>query len=126
MLETVFNDADAYVKEERTTAAPPTHDSLTSPEKPLTVLEILNGHLINLHNKISTWSTTSRREHLVLTGFSFVTDDTRAADLERSRAKASLQALDFRLRYQRDATLRSGKGGRPRTLFAYFPTPSKP
>ncbi|KAI9067389.1 hypothetical protein FKP32DRAFT_1664342 [Trametes sanguinea] len=46
--------------------------------------------------------------------------DTKAAHLDRSRAKAALQQLEYRVHYQRAATLKSG-WGRPRTLHRYFP-----
>ncbi|CDO69206.1 hypothetical protein BN946_scf185042.g108 [Trametes cinnabarina] len=46
--------------------------------------------------------------------------DTKAAHLDRSRAKAALQKLALRVHYQRMATLRSGTG-KPRTLHRYFP-----
>ncbi|KAH9892773.1 hypothetical protein C8Q73DRAFT_699394 [Cubamyces lactineus] len=47
--------------------------------------------------------------------------DTKAAHLDRSRAKASLQRLYSRVHYQRLATLKSRSGnGRPRNLHGYF------
>ncbi|KAK7692726.1 hypothetical protein QCA50_004359 [Cerrena zonata] len=53
--------------------------------------------------------------------------DTRAAHLDRSRAKAALQQLSFRIHYQRQAYLQrgSGGGGKPRrkNLESYFGTP---
>ncbi|KAH9935460.1 uncharacterized protein B0H18DRAFT_1114204 [Fomitopsis serialis] len=50
--------------------------------------------------------------------------DTRAAFLDRSRAKAALQRLSLRVHYQRMASLRSGPGtGRPRNLRNYFAQP---
>lgn len=53
--------------------------------------------------------------------------DTRAAHLDRSRAKAALQQLAFRIHYQRQACLQRGVGGggkpRRRNLDAYFGTP---
>ncbi|KAI0829804.1 hypothetical protein BC628DRAFT_1358852 [Trametes gibbosa] len=51
--------------------------------------------------------------------------DTRAAHLDRSRAKAAIQGLNLRVHYQRVATLKSSsRTGKPRTLRAYFPDPS--
>ncbi|TFY65182.1 hypothetical protein EVJ58_g2135 [Rhodofomes roseus] len=50
--------------------------------------------------------------------------DTRAAFLDRSRAKAALQRLSLRMHYQRVASLRSGSGtGKPRNLRNYFAHP---
>jgi len=50
--------------------------------------------------------------------------DTRAAFLDRSRAKAALQRLSLRVHYQRMASLRSGPGtGRLRNLRNYFAQP---
>lgn len=49
------------------------------------------------------------------------TVDTRAAHLDRSRAKAVLQRLNLRVHYQRVAALKSGK---PRTLRGYLVKPS--
>ncbi|KAL7281461.1 hypothetical protein ACG7TL_004776 [Trametes sanguinea] len=47
--------------------------------------------------------------------------DTKAAHLDRSRAKAALQKLELRIHYQRTATLKSGSAtGRLRTLHRYF------
>ncbi|KAI0743927.1 hypothetical protein C8Q80DRAFT_1184087 [Daedaleopsis nitida] len=47
--------------------------------------------------------------------------DTRAAHLERSRAKAALQRLAYRIHYQRVAALKSGVNAtRPRNLLGYF------
>ena len=47
--------------------------------------------------------------------------DTKAAHLDRSRAKASLQRLYSRVHYQRLATLKSrSSNGRPRNLHGYF------
>ncbi|KAI0949519.1 hypothetical protein AcW1_009108 [Taiwanofungus camphoratus] len=52
--------------------------------------------------------------------------DTRAAHLDRSRAKAALQRLSFRIHYQRTASLRPGNGtGKPRNLHSYFASPKK-
>ncbi|PIL36089.1 hypothetical protein GSI_01749 [Ganoderma sinense ZZ0214-1] len=45
--------------------------------------------------------------------------DTRAAHLDRSRAKAAIQRLSFRVHYQRAATLKSREGGKP-DLRKYF------
>ncbi|KAI0358675.1 hypothetical protein OH77DRAFT_1502494 [Trametes cingulata] len=51
--------------------------------------------------------------------------DTRAAHLDRSRAKAAIQRLYLRVHYQRTAGLKSGSGtGRPRNIRAYFTGPS--
>ncbi|KAI0762079.1 hypothetical protein BD413DRAFT_585376 [Trametes elegans] len=50
--------------------------------------------------------------------------DTRAAHLDRSRAKAALQRVCLRVHYQRKATLKSGFGtGKPRNLRGYFEGP---
>ncbi|OSX66353.1 hypothetical protein POSPLADRAFT_1053004 [Postia placenta MAD-698-R-SB12] len=52
--------------------------------------------------------------------------DTRAAHLDRSRAKATLQRLSLRIWYQRMASQRSGPGtGKPRNLHGYFGQPRK-
>ncbi|KZT72056.1 hypothetical protein DAEQUDRAFT_809331 [Daedalea quercina L-15889] len=50
--------------------------------------------------------------------------DTRAAFLDRSRAKAALQRLSLRVHYQRRANLHSGPGtGKPRNIRNYFAQP---
>ncbi|KAI0665954.1 hypothetical protein C8Q78DRAFT_985552 [Trametes maxima] len=69
-------------------------------DEKLTHLEVIRRHLEDLHGKIF---------------------DTRAAHLDRSRAKAAIQRLTLRLHYQRIATLKSGSGsGKPRNLRGYF------
>ncbi|RPD74179.1 hypothetical protein L226DRAFT_560859 [Lentinus tigrinus ALCF2SS1-7] len=76
---------------------PDNHDGK---EAKLTVLEQIKRNLDLLHGKIV---------------------DTRAAHLDRSRAKAALQRLSFRVHYQRVATTKSGHGkARPRTIAGYF------
>jgi hypothetical protein len=48
--------------------------------------------------------------------------DTRAAHLDRSRAKASLQRLSHRLAYQTQAALRpNGPAGKPRRIQEFWP-----
>ncbi|KAI8993907.1 hypothetical protein BD414DRAFT_527870 [Trametes punicea] len=69
-------------------------------EERLSNLERIRMQLDELHGKIS---------------------DTKAAHLDRSRAKAAIQQLSLRVHYQRMATLKSGTGtGKPRTLHGYF------
>ena len=59
-------------------------------------------------------------KHGVIDLFSIVVD-TKAAHLDRSRAKAVLQRLASRIHYQRTASIKSGAGtARPRNLLAYF------
>ncbi|CCM03592.1 uncharacterized protein FIBRA_05729 [Fibroporia radiculosa] len=108
ILSKVLNDVEAYVALEngiRLEAASTevAESESTSPQKgsssreaPPTRLEQIKAVLDGLHGKIV---------------------DTRAAHLDRSRAKAALQRLSFRLYYQRTASLRSGK---PRNLHGYF------
>ncbi|EIW62887.1 uncharacterized protein TRAVEDRAFT_69101 [Trametes versicolor FP-101664 SS1] len=51
--------------------------------------------------------------------------DTRAAHLDRSRAKAVIQRLNLRVHYQRTAALKSGpRSGKPRTINSFFSAPS--
>ncbi|KAH9930387.1 hypothetical protein B0H21DRAFT_106737 [Amylocystis lapponica] len=108
ILSMALTDIDGYVAEEK--AAPraaegtPTKDA-TPKEKPPQLLEQIRTLLDGLHGKIV---------------------DTRAAHLDRSRAKAALQRLSFRVHYQRLAALRSGGGtGKPRNLRSYFASPGK-
>lgn len=83
-----------------------------------TLLQQVSRSLDLLHGKIGT----SARVHgfcvRVLT-ILFATVDTRAAHLDRSRAKAAIQRLSFRVHYQRAATLKSREGGKP-DLRKYF------
>lgn len=86
-------------------------------------LNAVSAQLTNLHAKIgedsydpAAW--TSRADlHFRAMRFNIV--DTRAAHLDRSRAKAALQTLSFRVRYQvaaaQDSSLHRGK------LQAYWP-----
>lgn len=46
--------------------------------------------------------------------------DTRAAHLDRSRAKAALQNLSFRVRYQTIAAQSVNTKSRPKTMDKYF------
>ncbi|KAI0633567.1 hypothetical protein C8Q77DRAFT_1057120 [Trametes polyzona] len=71
-------------------------------EEPLSILEQIRAQFDLLHNKIV---------------------DTRAAHLDRSRAKAAMKLLETRVHYQRIAALKSGTG-RPRTIRTYFHPPS--
>ncbi|KAI0645910.1 hypothetical protein C8Q79DRAFT_1091882 [Trametes meyenii] len=74
-------------------------------DEKLTHLELIRRHLEDLHGKIF---------------------DTRAAHLDRSRAKAAIQRLTLRVHYQRIATLKSGSGtGKPRNLRGYFAGPTQ-
>ncbi|KAH9929531.1 uncharacterized protein BXZ73DRAFT_102061 [Epithele typhae] len=50
--------------------------------------------------------------------------DTRAAHLDRSRAKAALQRLSFRVHYQRMAALALRSAGAQRNLLGYFQSSS--
>ncbi|TFK84460.1 hypothetical protein K466DRAFT_553515 [Polyporus arcularius HHB13444] len=112
LLGRVLSDVDEYTlramdeahrkAEARKNGQPEEDDEADNNDKEpkLTDLEQVKRNLDILHGKIA---------------------DTRAAHLDRSRAKAALQRLSFRIHYQRVATLKSGRGtGRPRTIKGYF------
>lgn len=111
ILSKVLSDIPSYTALEREAAS--SHVSLPIQESPKkgatcerepTDLEQIKTLLDSLHGKIV---------------------DTRAAFLDRSRAKAAIQRLSLRVHYQRVASLRSGRGtGKPRgTLRTYFAQP---
>ncbi|KAI0705006.1 hypothetical protein C8T65DRAFT_653413 [Cerioporus squamosus] len=112
LLGRVLSDVDEYTlsamdeahrkAEARKNGHPEENDEADNNDKEpkLTALEQVKRNLDVLHGKIV---------------------DTRAAHLDRSRAKAALQQLSFRVHYQRVATLKSGRGtARPRNLLGYF------
>ncbi|OCH88872.1 hypothetical protein OBBRIDRAFT_888789 [Obba rivulosa] len=113
LLSRTLTDIDEYVAEELAQDGEASMPESSSPskmglgkEKPPTPLEQIKTLLDRLHGKIV---------------------DTRAADLDRSRAKAALQRLSFCVHYQRIAILRSAKAHtrKPRNLHSYFASPSK-
>ncbi|OBZ68299.1 hypothetical protein A0H81_11863 [Grifola frondosa] len=100
LLAKVLTDIDDYVADEKNAPR-----GEATREKPPTPLEQIKMLLDELHGKIV---------------------DTRAAHLDRSRAKAAIQRLAFRVHYQRLASLKSGTGTRkPRNLHGYFASPMK-
>ncbi|THH30794.1 hypothetical protein EUX98_g3394 [Antrodiella citrinella] len=111
ILNIALTDIDEYVRDETKAAPFEVEGSGTSTpnnnaEKSQTELEAAKTLLDKLHGKIA---------------------DTRAAHLDRSRVKAALQHLSFRVHYQRLAWLRSATGGgmgKPHNIRGYFgPTP---
>ncbi|CAL1706939.1 unnamed protein product [Somion occarium] len=110
ILGVALTDIDGYVEEERAANRDaPRSSILDSPSKirERSDLETVTRQLDLLHGRIV---------------------DTRAAHLDRSRVKAALQQLSFRVHYQRQACLqrgsRSGSGKpRPKNLHSYFSTP---
>ncbi|KZT11044.1 uncharacterized protein LAESUDRAFT_755664 [Laetiporus sulphureus 93-53] len=107
ILGKALTDIEGYIlleKQQRSEQDSPVKDrGSPTKERPATPLEQIRISLDSLHGKIV---------------------DTRAAHLDRSRAKAALQRLSFRVHYQRMAALRSGPGtGKPRNLHGYFGQP---
>ncbi|KAH8080282.1 hypothetical protein BXZ70DRAFT_642181 [Cristinia sonorae] len=114
LLSVALSDIDGYVQLEPVSSV--AFRGLSAPdsprnggaESPATELEQIKTLLDKLHGRIT---------------------DTRAAHLERSRVKAALQQLSFRVHYQRQAAIRaaaSAGSGKPRNLRGYFtatPTP---
>lgn len=79
-------------------------------------LNAVSGQLSNLHAKIGEdplYSPAAWNLHADFHHVYFISVDTRAAHLDRSRAKAALQTLSFRVRYQvaaaQDSSLHRGK-----------------
>lgn len=108
ILNRAFNDVPAYVQEEKRLAAVNSQLSTNgvapaSPEKTKTELQRIKHSLDVLHGKIV---------------------DTRAAHLDRSRVKAALQQLSFRIYYAREAALKWYRAPRPANLRAYFRKPT--
>ncbi|KAI0733209.1 hypothetical protein C8Q72DRAFT_881664 [Fomitopsis betulina] len=109
ILSKALSDISGYtaLEKEAATRIPPPTQGEESPKKSAagerepTQLEQIKALLDSLHGKIV---------------------DTRAAFLDRSRAKAAIQRLSLRVHYQRVANLRSGPGtGKPRpNLRNYF------
>lgn len=125
ILNYAFNDVPAYVQEEKKLAATGsepivTGGAPTSPEKPKSELQRIKRCLEVLHGKIGVYCTASPRIG-VLTIDSV---DTRAAHLDRSRVKAALQQLSFRIHYTREAALKWSHSPRPAGLRAYFRRPA--
>lgn len=110
ILSKALSDIPSYTaleKEAASTHAPPSSQESQKKgaacEREPTDLEQIKTLLDSLHGKIV---------------------DTRAAFLDRSRAKAAIQRLSLRVHYQRIASLRSGQGtGKPRNLRGYFAQP---
>ncbi|GJE95453.1 hypothetical protein PsYK624_116370 [Phanerochaete sordida] len=107
VLSRAFKDVPAYVQEEKRLAAANSQPVINgaapaSPEKPKTELQRIKHCLDVLHGKIV---------------------DTRAAHLDRSRVKAALQQLAFRIFYTREAALKWYRPARPANLRGYFPKP---
>lgn len=79
--------------------------------------------LAKLHGFIGEPSSTVH----VMLWLIFPTEDTRAAHLERSKAKAALMRLAMRLKYQSKALLdvgSSGPVGKPRKITEFFNKPT--
>lgn len=119
ILNVVLNDVPSYTRAE--TRQPP-QDVTPGGEKPQTELQRLKHCLDVLHGKIGTSTSVQVGRNSFVDDASIV--DTRAAHLDRSRVKAALQQLSFRVHYQREAALRSAGIGRPRNLRGYFSKPT--
>ncbi|KAJ7703109.1 hypothetical protein B0H17DRAFT_1127442 [Mycena rosella] len=105
VLAVAISNVQGYVLEEaRAPAAPPTPGSPGKPstEKPDTLLMTVRNAIENLHSRIV---------------------DTRAAHLDRSRAKGALKQLSMRIYYQQEAASRNRRGNKSRPIQQYFAKP---
>ncbi|KAJ7251517.1 hypothetical protein B0H12DRAFT_1234154 [Mycena haematopus] len=101
VLSVAISDVAGYVEEEASqpTVLPPSSPSKLSPEKPDTKLTLVRHAIENLHSRII---------------------DTRAAHLDRSRAKAALKQLSMRIHYQRESALRSRRVKKPSPSIQHY------
>ncbi|KAJ6587010.1 hypothetical protein DFH09DRAFT_242193 [Mycena vulgaris] len=106
VLAVAISNVEGYFLEAASTsAAAPVQASPGKPstEKPDTPLTIVRNAIENLHSRIV---------------------DTRAAHLDRSRAKGALKQLSMRIYYQQEAASRSRRGGKKsRPIQQYFGKP---
>ncbi|KAF8210364.1 hypothetical protein K438DRAFT_2011771 [Mycena galopus ATCC 62051] len=102
VLSVAVSNVPGYVEEEASQpiVAPPASPGKLSLEKPDTKLTLVRHAIENLHSRII---------------------DTRAAHLDRSRAKAALKQLSMRIHYQQEAALKSRRGKKlARPIQQYF------
>ena len=99
ILGIALSDIDGHVKDE----------SGATIASAITLLESVCTQLTALHGKIGT-KHVCIEVGLCADGCAV---DTRAAHLDRSRAKQALQNLSFRIRYQTTAAKRSAKTSNP-------------
>ncbi|KAJ6499214.1 hypothetical protein C8R45DRAFT_108118 [Mycena sanguinolenta] len=103
VLSVAISNVAGYVEEEASQPVvllPPASPSKMSQEKPDTKLTVVRLAIENLHSRII---------------------DTRAAHLDRSRAKAALKQLSMRIHYQQEAALKSRRRKKPtKSIQHYF------
>ncbi|KAJ6593986.1 hypothetical protein B0H19DRAFT_1246705 [Mycena capillaripes] len=102
VLAVAVSNIPGYVQEEANhpVAVVPASPGKSSTEKPDTKLTLVRHAIENLHSRIV---------------------DTRAAHLDRSRAKAALKQLSMRIHYQQEAALKSRRGKKSsRPIQQYF------
>ncbi|KAJ7072249.1 hypothetical protein C8F01DRAFT_1243317 [Mycena amicta] len=104
ILGIALSNVDGYVKQEaqqrQLAPVPPSSPSKLNNEKPETILSRIRFAIETLHGNIV---------------------DTRAARLDRSRAKAALKQLSMRIHYQQEVALKSVRGAKmSRPIQQYF------
>ncbi|KAJ7497381.1 hypothetical protein FB451DRAFT_1211251 [Mycena latifolia] len=105
VLAVAISNVEGYVLEgARPPAASLPHGSpgKASTDKPDVLLTVVRNAIENLHSRII---------------------DTRAAHLDRSRAKGALKQLSMRIYYQHEAASRSRRGRKSRQIHQYFGKP---
>jgi hypothetical protein len=123
ILAVALSNVMAYVANERQgpRVGPSTFGSADSPDKsqPESMLEKIIKAMMALHSRICKQSNPC--SDVAPDYLSLFEADTRAAHLERSRTKAVLSAVAFRVYYQRLASSRGTTAtGKPRNLLQYF------
>ena len=125
ILAVALSNVSAYVVMERKARRPKRSPSnpKNSPDKtpPETLLEMIINEIRALHSSICKSSLVIFSPALLI-ALSLFAGDTRGAHLERSRTKAALHGLAFRVHYQRTASLRSSTAGtgKPRDLLQHW------
>ncbi|KAJ7217972.1 hypothetical protein GGX14DRAFT_598937 [Mycena pura] len=99
ILAVALSNVESYVQEQAPVAIPQASPGKASAEKPDTMLTLVRHAIESVHGSIV---------------------DTRAAHLDRSRAKAALKQLSMRLHYQQEAALKSLRGRQSRPIQQYF------
>lgn len=118
-----------YAVQERRASAARNSAALTvgSPrkvtEKLKTDLQLLHAGLETLHSNICECRPYIMLAMLCLI---YLTVDTRATHLERSRTKASIKGLAMNIHYQREHWVKNGPDARSKTLAEYFQKKPKP
>lgn len=127
ILGVAVSNLRSYVVQERQLSALRNSTSFSprrSGEKPKTDLQLLYASLETLHSNIceplDSFSFVYELYFLM-----FLTADTRATHLERSRTKANIKGLAMNIHYQREHWLRNLPDSRAKTLAEYFVKKSK-